>query len=57
MATIELELGGEVVTGTVNERGNIEYFAYDTNWELNPVTGATRHCGVGAGCFWTDWEV
>lgn len=27
-----------------------------TFWELDPYTGASRHRGVGVGCFWTDWK-
>lgn len=28
----------------------------ETIWEVDPATGKGRHCGTGAGCFWTDWE-
>ena len=28
----------------------------DTQWEYDPGTGETRHCGCGADCIWTDWE-
>lgn len=24
--------------------------------QINPETGKSRHCGNGAGCFWTEWE-
>lgn len=39
-----------------NEFGNYEFVLYDTRWEYDPTSHKTRHCGVGPGCFWTDWE-
>ena len=27
-----------------------------TQWEYCPHDGTTRHCGVGEGSFWTEWE-
>lgn len=42
---------------TINESGNVEYFdGIDTLWEVDPVTGESRHCGIQPGCFWTEWE-
>lgn len=31
-----------------------ELAGYVTEQDL--VTGKRRHCGLGHGCFWTDWE-
>lgn len=51
----------ELKTATVNECGNIEFTVYPDSpdgytVEYDPETGLSRHCGFGAGCFWTDWE-
>ena len=41
---------------TINDCGNIEFTSHDTMWEVDPTTGESRHCGIGEGCFWTDWK-
>ena len=56
---------------TLNRAGNVGYIVSGTGeivdeWpedaataymvEVDPETGASRHRGAGAGCFWTEWE-
>ena len=40
----------------LNEYGNYVFIDNDTRWEVDPETGASRHCGLDNGCFWTEWE-
>ena len=40
----------------LNDAGNIEFSKGETKWEVDPETGASRHCGTEPGCFWTEWE-
>lgn len=55
---------GFVVSDEVNEKtevsmndfGNYEFVLADTIWEYDPISRQTRHCGIGPGCFLTDWE-
>lgn len=36
--------------------GILAYEDEDTLWEIDILTGESRHKGRSLGCFWTEWE-
>ena len=54
------ELGCEVSDVTLS--GSIASYTVDSMidggyiMEVNLYTGERRNCGLGEGCFWTDWR-
>ena len=53
---------GHSICTDVRVYGNIASYTfqpgttYGYRQEYNLETGQERHCGLGPGCFWTDWE-
>lgn len=53
--------GDKVCSEVTIEDGiaSYEFMPYDVTgytMQMDLVTGKTRHCGNGRGCYWTDWE-
>ncbi len=38
------------------EHGILSYGDHGTYWQVDVLTGESRHKGKGRGCFWTEWE-
>lgn len=45
----------ERIDGGAND-GCYYWESNDTRWMYDPQTDKTCHCGIGQGCFWTEWE-
>ena len=63
VASLRRYYGSDCVTdATLSEDGTVASYTVQPGTPLgyrqqyNLVTGQERHCGLGRGCFWTDWE-
>lgn len=62
IAFLRNKWGEEICTDAVIEDdGNITYIVQPDDItgyvvEIDPIEMQWRRCGLGKGCFWTDWE-
>ena len=61
VANYKAAYGDEICTEVVVDEGIASYKFMPNDvtgyiMEVDLMTGKSRHCGNGTGCFWTDWE-
>jgi hypothetical protein len=47
----DLQIDGVIASYVVSPGTDTGYIQ-----EINIVTGECRNCGLGRGCFWTEWK-